>query len=115
VVTTSSKPTENPDLFWAIRGAGSNFGVVTEFVYKLYPQRPTVFSGILTYPLSSTASNAVLELKKLDGLLNETKKWWYRNQGIVNDNDIHLGNPNGTQCLFFCLQAKGDTSTDSEV
>ena len=42
--------TENPDLFWAIRGGGANFGVVTEFVYKLHPQRSTVYSGILVYP-----------------------------------------------------------------
>lgn len=33
---------ENPDLFWAIRGAGSNFGVVTSFLFKLHPIAPTV-------------------------------------------------------------------------
>ncbi|KAH9965223.1 FAD-binding domain-containing protein [Russula dissimulans] len=49
ILTTSS--TENPDLFWGIRGAGCNFGVVTEFVLRLHPQRRTVFGGILAYPL----------------------------------------------------------------
>lgn len=34
VVTASL--TSNPDLFWAIRGAGHNFGIVTEFIYKIY-------------------------------------------------------------------------------
>lgn len=44
--------TENPDLFWAIRGAGHNFGVVTEFTYRLHPVGPAVFGGLTFYPLS---------------------------------------------------------------
>jgi FAD/FMN-containing dehydrogenase len=40
----------NPDLFWAIRGGGCNFGCVTEFVYCLHPQRKTVFAGPLVFP-----------------------------------------------------------------
>lgn len=40
---------ENPDLFFGIRGGGSNFGVVTEFVLQLHPQRPTVFAGMVMY------------------------------------------------------------------
>ena len=42
---------ENADLFWGIRGAGCNFGVVTEFVLRLHPQRRTVFAGIIAYPV----------------------------------------------------------------
>ncbi|CAG8561534.1 2122_t:CDS:2 [Acaulospora colombiana] len=38
-----------PDLFWAIRGGGTNFGCVTEFVYRLYPQRATVYAGPLIF------------------------------------------------------------------
>jgi FAD/FMN-containing dehydrogenase len=44
--------TENPDLFWAIRGAGHNFGVVTELTYRLHPVGPMVFGGLILYPLS---------------------------------------------------------------
>jgi hypothetical protein len=42
---------ENEDLFWAIRGGGGNFGVVTAFEYQLHPV-DLVLAGGLSYPLS---------------------------------------------------------------
>ncbi|CAE6426406.1 unnamed protein product [Rhizoctonia solani] len=47
VLTASAS--KNPDLFWAIRGGGGNFGVVTEFVLKVHPQNPEVFTSTLTF------------------------------------------------------------------
>jgi FAD/FMN-containing dehydrogenase len=41
---------ENPDLFWALRGGGGNFGVVTTFVYRLHPFDDTVYAGFVEYP-----------------------------------------------------------------
>lgn len=41
---------ENDDLFWGIRGCGSNFGIVTSFKYRLYPVGP-ILAGSLVYPL----------------------------------------------------------------
>lgn len=41
--------TENEDLFWAMRGAGANFGVATSFEYRLHPLRH-VFGGMVVYP-----------------------------------------------------------------
>jgi FAD/FMN-containing dehydrogenase len=43
--------TENEDLFWAVRGAGSNFGVVTSFEFQAYPLGPMVAVGAVFYPL----------------------------------------------------------------
>ncbi|KAL1611741.1 hypothetical protein SLS59_000460 [Nothophoma quercina] len=48
-VVTASKD-QNPDLFWAIRGAGQNFGVVTSFTFQGYPQPNPVFAGPLVFP-----------------------------------------------------------------
>jgi len=63
-ILTASE-TENSDLFWAIRGGGSNFGVCTEFVFKLHPQRRTVYAGVLIFPTDA-----------LDRLVVATNEWW---------------------------------------
>src|SRR5512143_1406520 len=47
---------ENADLFWALRGGGGNFGVVTRFEFKLHPLGPGVLSGLVVYPLKEAYS-----------------------------------------------------------
>jgi FAD/FMN-containing dehydrogenase len=56
---------ENADLFWAIRGGGSNFGVCIEFVLRLHPQRLTVFAGNLAFPAAV-----------LDDMMKVLSEWW---------------------------------------
>ena len=43
--------TENEELFWAVRGAGSNFGVVTSFEFQAHPVGPMVAVGAIFYPI----------------------------------------------------------------
>jgi FAD/FMN-containing dehydrogenase len=49
VVVTAS-PTRNPDLFWALRGGGGNFGIVVELEFALQPVGPIVLGGMLAWP-----------------------------------------------------------------
>jgi FAD/FMN-containing dehydrogenase len=44
---------ENPDLFWAIRGGGGNFGVVTSFEFRLHEVGPDVLAGLVVHPLDA--------------------------------------------------------------
>ncbi len=41
---------EHPDLFWALRGGGGNFGVVTRFTFRLHEVGPTVYGGLIAWP-----------------------------------------------------------------
>ena len=43
---------EEPDLFWAVRGAGANFGVVTSFTFGLHEVGPTVVGGLVAWPFA---------------------------------------------------------------
>ena len=50
-VLRRASATENDDLFCAVRGAGSNFGVVTSFEFRAHPIGPMVMVGAVFYPL----------------------------------------------------------------
>jgi hypothetical protein len=51
-----ASPTENADLFWAIRGGGGNFGVVTEFEFALHEVGPMIQFGMLFWSLDQGAA-----------------------------------------------------------
>jgi len=44
---------DDPDLFWALRGGGGNFGVATAFDFQLHPVGPEVLSGLIIHPLDA--------------------------------------------------------------
>src|SRR5215204_2989499 len=45
---------ENPDLFWGVRGGGGNFGIVTQFEFRLNPMGPIVLAGPIFWPMEES-------------------------------------------------------------
>lgn len=60
----------NSDLFWAMRGAGGNFGIVTSFQYRLHPLTE-VFAGLLLYPRDHAAELIAFHREFLKGSPDE--------------------------------------------
>ncbi|MGW4568362.1 FAD-binding oxidoreductase [Streptomyces sp. NPDC004561] len=59
---------ENSELFWALRGGGGNFGVVTSLEYQLHPVGPQVLAGLIVYPLDQ-ARQVVTGWRELIGAM----------------------------------------------
>ncbi len=90
---------EDPDLFWAIRGGGGNFGVVTAFEYELHPFDRNVLSGTILWPIAQARD--VLEF------YGE----WY--QGLSDE--LYVGPamitmPDGTSAVAMEVVYNGDPS-----
>src|SRR5690606_31312241 len=66
--------TENPDLFWAIRGGG-NFGVVTSFEFRLHPVGPEILSGLIVHPFEAAPEVLHFYRDFVADLPDETAVW----------------------------------------
>lgn len=62
---------QEPDLFWAIRGGGGNFGVVTHFDYQLHPFDRNVLSGMIVWPIDQAREVLDFYGSWYEGLSNE--------------------------------------------
>jgi FAD/FMN-containing dehydrogenase len=49
-VRIANRENEHADLFWAVRGGGGNFGIVTRFTYRLHEVGPMVYGGLIAWP-----------------------------------------------------------------
>lgn len=94
ILTASA--TENPDLFFAIRGGGGNFGVAIEFVLKLHPQRRTVYAGMVTFAASA-----------LPKIVRATAEWFPNAGGNEGMFQIATVGPQGEPIIILCLFYNG--------
>lgn len=97
---------ENPDLFWAIRGGGGNFGIVTRFEFEIYPLGPEVLAGLIVF----SHDEAVSVLKKyreyIADIGDETSVWTVLRQAPplpFLPEDVH-----GTNVVILALCHIGD-------
>jgi len=65
----------HPDLFWALRGGGGNFGVVTEFEFNAYPLGPHVSFGPTFFALDEAATVLTAYARHADALTREACVW----------------------------------------
>ncbi len=66
---------EHVDLFWALRGGGGNFGVVTQFEFRLHPAGPEIVAGLVVYPLEQGAQ-VLRKYRAFTDDANETITAW---------------------------------------
>lgn len=66
---------ENEDLFWALRGGGGNFGIVTQFEFQLHPVGPEVLSGLIVFPFDQAKSIITQFAKFTESAPEELSVW----------------------------------------
>lgn len=70
-----ASPTEHRDLFWALRGGGGNFGVVTAFEFALHELGPEVLAGLVVHPFADAKSVLQQYRKALEAAPDELTCW----------------------------------------
>ncbi len=66
---------QKPDLFWAIRGGGGNFGIVTLFEFQLHKVGPDVLAGLMVFPFKDAKSVLKKYRKFVQKIPNELNVW----------------------------------------
>jgi FAD/FMN-containing dehydrogenase len=66
---------EDPDLFWAIRGGGGNFGVVTQFEFALHQVGPMVTAGLIVFPFAQAREVLIQYRDLVDQLPDQVSVW----------------------------------------
>ncbi len=67
--------TAHPDLFWAIRGGGGNFGVVTRFEFQLYPVGPEITAGLIVFPAAEARRVLMQYRDAVDSMATDLTVW----------------------------------------
>jgi len=97
---------ENDDLFWAVRGGGGNFGVVTSFEYQLHPIGPQVLAGLIVHPFAQAKELLEGYRRFVASAPDEVTAWVVLRKAPplpFLPADVH-----GTDVLVFAVCAVGD-------
>jgi len=92
---------DEPDLFWAMRGAGANFGVATWLEYRAHPLTPVV-GGLTAYPLAEAGSVIDVYREAMVGGSDEMSAFYVL---------THAPDGSGTKLLVLVMCHQGDPAT----
>jgi FAD/FMN-containing dehydrogenase len=122
----SASDTERADLFWALRGGGGNFGIVTDFEYRLHPVGPVVTHAAAMYPVEAAA--AVLPgfrdyAETAPDAVNASATFWtvpstpifperLHGRSVIAVNGIYVGDGQRGQQVLNALRTFGDPLLD---
>ena len=95
---------ENQDLYWAIRGGGGNFGVVTAFEYQLHSFDPVVYSGKILYPFDQAKDLLLFYAAYTDSLPDE-----------ANVEPVAFVTPEGAKMIAVEVVYAGDHKKGEQV
>jgi FAD/FMN-containing dehydrogenase len=104
---------ENPDLFWAIRGGGGNFGIVTRFEFKLYPMETSKLCGLIVFSLDEATSLMKKYREFVQNLTDDTDVWVILREApplpFLPEN-VH-----GTKIIVFAIFHAGDPDEGKKI
>jgi FAD/FMN-containing dehydrogenase len=122
-LVTANK-TQNEDLFWALRGGGGNFGVVTSFEFELHPLGPEVMFCFVMYPANKEILLRYGEYARNEpddvGMLSFTgmvpkdenfpREWWHKHFFVVAA--CYAGSPDEGERIMQPLRELGTQIVD---
>ena len=122
----TASDTERADLFWALRGGGGNFGIVTDFEYRLHPVGPVVTHAAAMYPVEAAA--AVLPgfrdyVETAPDAVNASATFWtvphtplfperIHGRSVIAVNGVYVGDGQRGQQILEALRTFGDPLLD---
>ena len=118
---------ENPDLFWAVRGAGANFGVATSFEYGLHPLDHPITHGTVVHPIERASELAQVFSETAEAGPDELWLGFYVRLALPAENFppgiggrpiaavsvLHCGSPREAERDLATLRAFGPPVADS--
>jgi FAD/FMN-containing dehydrogenase len=117
---------EHADLFWALRGGGGNFGIVTDFEYRLHPVGPVVAYAAAMYPVEATASVLPAFRDYMDtapDALNASATLWtvpstpafperLHGRSVIAVSGVYVGDGQRGEQILGAIRAFGDPTFD---
>jgi FAD/FMN-containing dehydrogenase len=110
---------ENPELFWGMRGAGANFGIVTSFEFRLHPFNGLVTHGTVTHPIERADALAQRYLELVEEGPDDLWTSFAMSVGgadrrpVASVSVLHSGSPADAERHLAGLRALSDPLEDS--